>query len=526
MATANVATVEEQSRIVAALCADAPTDCIRNCLRKYDPKKTTWQIEALFKKDKKDVLVETLGYLGVPDMQQYRADALPHELIVRVQNLLPDTCHLCKNTYCISLGDKPILSCVRCGQGSHNSCVLQLLGISEQELTEENHYGADIVNPYATLGLFYICDYCQKDALPQKEALKVKQGGNRQNQNTSSTNIVLSTDSSTSTDAPNGGHDRPESSSQENRDANQTSTEQQSQTSAPVVDESNQATNRYSQTANDDNTGRLQQNLVVNNRRTTNARNTVRSQHNPAVDNRPICTFLKQGRCKHGLSGKTDGTCPHRHPQTCRKFLANGNRNRGGCKRGESCYFFHPQLCFSSLQSRTCLREDCKFVHIKGTRRSDAPPPSSRPGTQTAQQAQPIHQTSQRNGRHPQMQVFANQQTSQENAQKIFSPQIGQSNTQYGSFLDQIKTMQEQMTFLTSKIQQLDQGYSNLCLQPPGFNLPYRHPGLLAQGKQAIYQPVYPYPGMYPHQQVQYNQPPRTQQMGTVSVNHNTQPQM
>ena len=46
---------DEENRIIAELCAGAPTDLVRNCFRKYDSKKTAWQIEKELKKDKKDV---------------------------------------------------------------------------------------------------------------------------------------------------------------------------------------------------------------------------------------------------------------------------------------------------------------------------------------------------------------------------------------------------------------------------------------------------------------------------------------
>ena len=110
-----------QETVIAALCAEAPNDNIRNCLRKYEPKKPTWQIEKAFKSFKKDVLVETLDYLGVPEMDQYLASILPHELICRIQNLFPDKCDICKKGYCVKLDENPIVSCVVCWQGYHNS---------------------------------------------------------------------------------------------------------------------------------------------------------------------------------------------------------------------------------------------------------------------------------------------------------------------------------------------------------------------------------------------------------------------
>ena len=80
--------VDEQSTILAQICAGAPSDVVRDCLRKYDPKKTAWQIERELKKDRKETLVTALDFLGIPNMNQYKAEALPHELLCRIQNLL------------------------------------------------------------------------------------------------------------------------------------------------------------------------------------------------------------------------------------------------------------------------------------------------------------------------------------------------------------------------------------------------------------------------------------------------------
>ena len=62
-----IAERKEQEQIIASLCTDAPNNDVRNCLRKYSPDKSTWQIEAAFKQVRKSLLVETLTYLGVPD---------------------------------------------------------------------------------------------------------------------------------------------------------------------------------------------------------------------------------------------------------------------------------------------------------------------------------------------------------------------------------------------------------------------------------------------------------------------------
>ena len=183
-------TTDQLKNIIASLCVGAPSDVIRNCIRKYDPAKSTSQIEKDMKKDKKEILVDTLQYLGVTGMNQYRHDALPHELVCRIQNLLPDNCNLCNQSYCVKLGERPILSCVRCGQGCHTSCVLQITGKSNDDFTESNNYGLSVINPFATLGLFYLCGYCQGEVIPNKDNLKVRQGqGSRRTSLSLSNNV-------------------------------------------------------------------------------------------------------------------------------------------------------------------------------------------------------------------------------------------------------------------------------------------------------------------------------------------------
>ena len=118
----------------------------------------------------------------------------------RILNLLPDTCQLSKQSYCIKLNDKPILSCVKCGQGCHNRCVLQVIGKSIVDLESSNNFGEHPGNPYSTLGLFYVCYFCQRKVIPQKEALKLRQNSSRRN---STAEAPLSNETPTSNENPN-----------------------------------------------------------------------------------------------------------------------------------------------------------------------------------------------------------------------------------------------------------------------------------------------------------------------------------
>ena len=81
-----------------------------------------------------------------------------------------------------------------------------------------------------------------------------------------------------------------------------------------------------------------------------------------------ICKFFKSRTCKHGAKG--DG-CPYLHPPKCLSFLKHGTKGKRGCKKGDKCDRFHPKLCFNSVNRGVCVREDCNFHHISGTRRTE-----------------------------------------------------------------------------------------------------------------------------------------------------------
>ena len=108
-----------------------------------------------------------------------------------------------------------------------------------------------------------------------------------------------------------------------------------------------------------------------------------------------ICDAYKVGSCPHGISGKklvNDEICPHRHPKRCKKYCRNGPSGRQGCKRGDSCKFYHPTLCKYSLKKRLCTNDKCKFVHLTGTARKA-------PSTKTGPVSKTTYKRSSRRGR-------------------------------------------------------------------------------------------------------------------------------
>ena len=95
---------------------------------------------------------------------------------------------------------------------------------------------------------------------------------------------------------------------------------------------------------------------------------------------RASCTFLAEGYCRHGISGKkkvNGETCRFTHRKVCRKFKLYGSHSRHGCKLGAKCSKLHPKLCDGSqrrIKERQCLNPDCPHLHLKGTRRKEENP--------------------------------------------------------------------------------------------------------------------------------------------------------
>ena len=78
------------------------------------------------------------------------------------------------------------------------------------------------------------------------------------------------------------------------------------------------------------------------------------------------CIHYKTNRCKHGISGKN---CDYRHPKPCKKCMTFGDKARNGCSKGRTCEFLHPKVCRTSINKHECFNDNCKFMHIKGTKR-------------------------------------------------------------------------------------------------------------------------------------------------------------
>lgn len=368
--------IDAQQSIIAELCVGAPSKQVRDCIRKYDPTRQLYQIERSLKAEKKQVLLETLDYLEVPGMNKYRAERCAEEVVLRIQNLLPDMCHLCKTEYCIKLTDVPAISCVKCGQGCHNQCVLPLVNLNEEDLVGKSPSERDtLVNPNGAIGLFYVCGACQDTTIPSKEEGMLAQYKNDNNIETVVSDLrretfdvesaALSEDASgvhqpppPDEPTPPGAHHQPPPTSDEpTLSGAHNQPPHPSDEPTPHTPSHNPATQKQS----------TQPSRMLPQSNASLPGTTEQSNR--------VCRYYKRSRCKYGISGKKEGvgTCPFNHPKPCKKLIENGNHGPRGCDKGSACESFHPRMCHKSLRERTCIDNSCKFVHVKGTRRNALP---------------------------------------------------------------------------------------------------------------------------------------------------------
>ena len=76
-----------------------------------------------------------MNYLKVIGQSEYKKDFVVNNLIVRIQNLLPDTCKICNLKYCTDLDETAVLGCSLCAQAAHNQCLVEEMAPKQDQCT-------------------------------------------------------------------------------------------------------------------------------------------------------------------------------------------------------------------------------------------------------------------------------------------------------------------------------------------------------------------------------------------------------
>ena len=151
----------------------APSERVRDVLAMYvDADNLASLSKSYTSKVRKDVLVETLNYLGCGEIEcqdgrVYSASSFTLQvaaqlLVNRLCEFAPEICGHCKAPHAPSLEEKAILCCYSCRKPAHNECIRHILQLPiDQHPTPEMVQA--MINPLNLPGLHYMCVFCSSE---------------------------------------------------------------------------------------------------------------------------------------------------------------------------------------------------------------------------------------------------------------------------------------------------------------------------------------------------------------------------
>ena len=482
--------------ILSSLCAKAPDIEIRDCLRQYNSKFPLKQLKTAFASTLKQVLVRTATYLNI-NSENMLKPALIHNIICRIQNLLPDQCQVCNEIYLTKLDDEPFLACDICGQEVHKTCFMKLLGMVDNNASPQ-------INPCKLPGIHYLCKECEEGTIPPNDSPVLGHHDEKEEQpdELSQAQLSIHVEATTSLQDTQATFD----------ELNVTQLSNQlnvADLQSPVASLDDKSVDKGSPDVDPNNTDTT----------TSNETNSDKVTPEPGKKNK-ICIHYKKNQCKYGLKGVD---CPFYHPERCKKLMHFGTKQPDGCNLGRKCHLFHPKMCPLSISKRECFDDKCNFLHVKGTKRKKI--------ENAANQKTPIkkHQTSTKSSKLDQYQTLNKHQTSNKSSElsdQPFKPGSASSKTVKDiladanevdsnevpsklSFLEMIRLLKVELseamdTKIATAISQLPHYYPRIPLQPqsqlhqPQFHHPQmQFPQLQMPQYQMMMPPMFP-PPMFP----------------------------
>ena len=361
---------EDSKVILGELCALAPSMEVRDCLRLYKPKASYKHLEKIFLHCSVGHISESLVYLNahtsIP-LSDLTKDGLVRKLILRMHNLMPETCEFCNNTYAVAKDTPPLLPCKGCGQDVHMDCLASKLNLANDNLVLDNIIA--VVNPLCVPGLTYLCHTCKVTAI-ESEDIYLKQSALKkrtQNPPTSSSSTVSESIQSTAPQTDSNSI----SNSEENTQAEPTSGDD-SATSQVASLSPNLATIGASSSSHG-----VAQPEISNQEEQPQSGSSVAQPYPaelqsgssgsqlsvPPSDPKSfpnICPDFLAFKCKRRSQCLLD------HPKVCYNFIDHGHKDPYGCD-GRKCTELHPPMCKESLKDMKCFNQDCQLWHLRGT---------------------------------------------------------------------------------------------------------------------------------------------------------------
>ena len=472
--------VKEWQSIIADLCSKAPNDTIRDCLRLYDPSKPSKQIKAALNRCRKEILCDTLTYLGRPDSENERKANVLESLIWRIKNLFPDKCQICHQRYCITLRDDKFLPCSICGQEVHKECFLASL--KDNNLLSMTNK----IIPFNVPGFYYLCTTCESELIPTirnrdviadnhddvldltKEDINITEKVAKANADQIANDtarehiepdiIVINPRVSSHNDNNKNDNKYPmiddEDVSIINKNTPHHRTEFMRNRLLKMKDQSLPLTS-------------TNQTSSLNKPTPNGSSENVGLLNNQQFDqkNQKVCRHFLKGNCKYGMSGKD---CMFYHPKFCKKLMKHGTKKKEGCSKGKSCEHFHPKMCPTSIAKLECFDDHCELFHIKRTKRRRDPLNTN------ISHDKKKHFSS----RVPKPESIENSNFLEE-AVSLLKREINAMDKKLSSVLTQFNALQHQLPLLHSK-PLIDQTFQNNNQRRPimqSTQMIYQHPG-------------------------------------------------
>ena len=344
---------------LAKLCRAAPTDTVRNVLRVWSPNKPGNEIRSTWQQGRRFLAPDLKGTLAwltqarESDIKGTKYD-VAEKLLIALEALLPDTCQLCKEIFCVEREDNPSLRCKGCSQGFHQACYDRLeIGPSLAELPGE---------------FSWLCTVCA----PLYQ-LKTVIGGNRGQERPRLSRRDPSVPQPVLNQTPaqgvggvsSGGADGGGAGGEGGGGGVEADTGEAHPASSDTAATAEQVP--ASNLTAPPEPPPLPPNVpLISPGRDINSDNTVPGPVNSGQD----CALYLSGECPFGISGKTGGICCDNHPKRCMPYMRWGNKSDKGCS-GITCGKSHPTLCPKSLDLR-CLDGQCPWkLHTHRCTRAD-----------------------------------------------------------------------------------------------------------------------------------------------------------
>ena len=335
----------EVKNAIAALCVDAPSTKVRDIIRLYSSNNTYEKQKSLFNsRCNKGDMVETLQFLGDPctSWKDVKKMDCAHKLHYRLQNLMPEECGVCNETYIVGKDDPSLLACSVCGQEVHHKCYKPLAVLDNNGLT--------VMEALKMIpGFHHLCPSCEDAIIPDERLIERRA--------LQPPHLSRSQDHNVHKDDKQ----HQQSPLQQPSPLQQEQEQKQQHHQPPVLKKQPPPQEppkppHHATSPTDDSS--------------PHADETHHDDDRESCQKNQTCRHYKNNTCRFGISGKG---CSFVHPKRCSKLMNHGTRAGKGCNKGNKCEDFHPKMCPLSISKSECFDQYCTLCHVKGTRRNRPP---------------------------------------------------------------------------------------------------------------------------------------------------------